>query len=294
VPYAQSAGVKLYYEEAGQGYPIVFVHEFGSDHREWETQIRWFSREYRCIAYNARGYPPSDVPENDEAYGYRQATDDIAAVMRHLGIAQAHVVGLSMGGYATLMFGLRHPAMASALVVAGCGSGAPRAEREAFKARSLEQAEQFLKQGSAKVAPQSGVSPTRVQLQIKDPRGWDEFVRHLSEHSAKGSALTMRNYQALRPSLWDFEAELTQLAVPTLIVVGDEDNPCIEPSVFLKRMIRTAGLWVFPRTGHAVNLEEPGLFNRVCQDFFGSVERGRWGPRDPRTIDPAYAAARDR
>ena len=294
MPYAQSAGVKLYYEETGQGYPIFFVHEFGSDCREWETQVRWFSREYRCIAYNARGYPPSDVPENDDAYGYRQATDDIAAVMRHLGIAKAHVVGLSMGAYATLMFGLRHPAMASALVVAGCGSGAPRSEREAFQARSREQAEQFLKEGSAKVAQQSGVSPTRVQLQIKDPRGWEEFVRHLAEHSAKGSALTMRNYQALRPSLWDFEAELKQLAVPTLIVVGDEDNPCIEASVFLKRMIPTAGLWTFPRTGHACNLEEPALFNRVCQDFFGSVERGRWGARDPRTVDPAYAVSRER
>src|SRR5580704_9913099 len=102
MPYAQSGTVKLSYEEAGKGAPIVFVHEFGSDLREWETQLRWFSREYRCIAFNARGYTPSDVPEKDSDYSYRHATDDIAAVMRHLGVAKAHVVGLSMGAYAAL------------------------------------------------------------------------------------------------------------------------------------------------------------------------------------------------
>jgi len=121
MPYAPSGAVKLYYEEAGKGRPIVFVHEFGSDLREWETQLRWFSREYRCIAFDARGYTPSDVPEQDSDYGYQHATDDIAAVMRHLGVAKAHVVGRSMGAYAALCFGLKYPAMASALVLAGCG-----------------------------------------------------------------------------------------------------------------------------------------------------------------------------
>jgi pimeloyl-ACP methyl ester carboxylesterase len=286
MPYAQSGAVKLYYEEAGKGAPIVFVHEFGSDLREWETQLRWFSREYRCIAFNARGYTPSDVPEQDSDYSYQHARDDIATVMRHLGVAMAHIVGLSMGAYAALCFGLKYPAMASALVLAGCGSGSLPSEREDFQKRSRASAEDFLRDGSARLAPGMGVSPTRVQLQNKDPRGWAEFVKHLSEHSAKGSALTMRNYQGLRPSIWEFEAEMKRLAVPTLIIVGDEDNPCIEPSVFMKRMIPTAGLLMVPRTGHAVNLEEPALFNEACQSFFGSVERGKWGPRDPRTLAP--------
>ena len=284
MPFAPSTGARLYYEETGHGQPIVFVHEFGADHREWETQIRWFAREYRCIAFAARGYPPSDVPEGDDAYGYRHATDDITAILRHLAIDKAHVIGLSMGAYAALQFGLRYPAMASALVLAGCGSGAVPAERASFQAQTRATATQFLERGSAALAPQLAESPTRVQLQNKDPRGWAEFVQHLGEHSAKGSALTLRNYQALRPSLWDFEDELRKLAVPTLIVVGDQDNPCLEPSLFLRRTIPAAGLWVFPRTGHAVNLEEPALFNRVCQDFLGTVERGNWGPRDPRSL----------
>jgi len=288
MPYAQAAGAKLYYEEAGRGYPIVFVHEFGSDYREWEMQMRFFSRDYRCIAFNARGYPPSDVPEDDAAYGWKHSRDDIAAVMRHLAIARAHIVGLSMGAYAALQFGFAYPALASALVIAGCGSGSPHAEREAFKTQSEATAAQFLAEGSAKLAAQYPTSPTRVQLQIKDPRGYDEFVRHFGEHSAKGSAMTLKNYQALRPSLHDCADAMRALAVPTLIIVGDEDNPCIETSIFMKRMIPTAGLWVVPRTGHAVNLEEPAIFNRVCQDFFGTVERGRWGPRDPRTTVGAY------
>src|SRR5579862_1846682 len=149
MPYAQSNGVKLYFEETGAGHPIIFVHEFGSDHREWETQVRYFSRNYRCITYNARGYPPSDVPEDDASYGQDHATDDVAAVLKHLNIAQAHVVGLSMGAFATLHFGLRYPQMASALVAAGCGSGAPKSERETFAKQCNATAERFLKDGSA-------------------------------------------------------------------------------------------------------------------------------------------------
>jgi pimeloyl-ACP methyl ester carboxylesterase len=285
MPHAQAAGgVKLFYEETGAGYPIVFVHEFGSDYREWETQVRWFAREYRCVTFNARGYPPSDVPTKEDAYGYQHSVEDIAVVMRHLGIAKAHVVGLSMGAYATLLFGLRHPDMASALVVAGCGSGSPREVRASFKEQSEANAERFLKAGSPAVAQATGVGPTRVQLKIKDPRGWQEFVDHLGGHSAQGSALTLRGFQALRPSLADFTDELKKLTVPVLLAVGDEDEPCLETNLFLKRTIPSAGLWMMPKTGHAINLEEPAAFNRAVQEFFGTVERGRWGLRDPRTL----------
>lgn len=284
MPYAQSTGAKLYFEETGAGYPIIFVHEFASDCREWETQVRRFSRHYRCITFNARGYPPSDVPEDDAAYGQSRATEDIAAVLNHLAIPRAHVVGLSMGAFATLHFGLRHPEMASALVVAGCGSGAPKAERETFKRQCEATAEHFLKDGAAALARALGLGPTRVQLQNKNPRGWEEFVRHLSEHSAKGSALTLRNYQALRPSLYDLEDELARLTVPVLLAVGDEDEPCLDATLFLKRTIPSAGLWMVPRTGHAINLEEPDAFNRAVQEFFGAVEHGCWGLRDPRSL----------
>ena len=284
MPFANSNGVKLYFEETGAGHPIIFVHEFASDYREWETQVRWFSRNYRCITFNARGYPPSDVPEDDASYGQTHATDDIAAVLKHLGIAKAHVVGLSQGAFATLHFGMRYPQMATALVVAGGGSGAPKGEREVFRKQCEASAERFLKDGSAALAQAMGVGPSRIQLQLKDPRGWQEFVNHLSEHSAKGSAMTLRNYQALRPSLYDLEADLAKLTVPLLLVCGDEDDGCLDANIFLKRTVPSAGLWMVPRTGHAVNLEEPDAFNRNVQEFFGIVERGKWTTRDPRTL----------
>ena len=275
--YAQAEGARLYYEETGHGYPIVFVHEFGSDHREWETQVRFFSREYRCITYAARGYPPSDVPADEKLYGQEYAVNDVAAVMRAAGVAKAHVVGLSMGGFATLLFGLRYPGMASALVAAGAGSGAPKAEHAAFKTNNQAKAAVLMAQGwKGELAEEIGNSATRIQLKHKDPRGWAEFMAHLAEHSALGTGLTMKQYQGGRESVFDWDAALRQMNVPTLLALGDEDGPCIEANIYLKKVLPNAGLWMHPRTGHAINLEEPAAFNRACQDFFSTVERGRW------------------
>lgn len=279
MPHIQSAGARLYYEETGRGHPIVFVHEFGADHREWELQVRFFSREYRCIAYSARGYPPSDVPEDPQLYGQDHSADDIAAVIRGLGIARAHVVGLSMGAFATLRFGLRHPQLASALVLAGVGSGSNLAELELWRRTQREKSEQLMKEGWKNIAEETGHSPTRIQLKRKNPRAWNEFMAHLREHSVKGTALTQRRYQGERDPVYAWEAALKEMALPTLIAVGDEDAPCIEPGVFLKRTLPNAGLWVCPNTGHAINLEEPEAFNREVAAFFATVERGRWGAR---------------
>jgi len=287
MPYASSNGVKLYYEESGNGKPIIFVHEFGSDLREWEQQIRWFSREYRCIAYNARGYSPSDVPTDSDQYGYKHSVDDIANFMKDLKIDKAHIVGLSMGAYAALIFGLFYPNMAHSLVVAGVGSGAMPEHRQNFAEAANNIADKFINEGSELVADVLGLGSSRVQLKNKDPRGWKEFVDHLKEHSAEGSALTMRQYQARRPSLFDFEKEFKEMNIPVLLVLGDEDELCLEVNLFLKRQISTAGLWICPRTGHAINLEEPAAFNAAVQSFLSSVERGHWGQRDERS-DPSH------
>ncbi len=284
MPYAMTDdGVRLYYEEAGTGLPVIFVHEFAGDHRSWEPQLRHFSRRYRCIVYSARGYPPSDIPGDPERYSQDRATDDIAAVLRHLGIAEAHIVGLSMGGFATLHFGFRHPQMARSLVVAGCGYGAEPARQEAFR-RDCAATADVLERSMAEAARSYALGPTRVQLQNKDPRGWREFAERLAEHSGIGSALTMRGVQMRRPSLWDLTAEMKRLSVPTLIVTGDEDEPCLEPGLLMKRMIRSAGLVVLPQAGHAINLEEPQGFNQAVESFFHAVELGSWPLRDPRSL----------
>src|SRR5205814_4092639 len=123
---AADDGVRLYYEETGAGTAVVFVHEFAGDHRSWEPQLRHFSRRYRCIAYNARGYPPSDVPQEIGRYSQARARDDIRCVLDALGIQRAHVVGLSMGAFATLHFGMVYGYRALSLTIAGCGYGAHR------------------------------------------------------------------------------------------------------------------------------------------------------------------------
>ncbi|MDE2361306.1 MAG: alpha/beta hydrolase [Hyphomicrobiales bacterium] len=279
MPHVQADGARLYYEEAGAGHPIVFVHEFGADLREWEMQLRFFSRAYRCIAYNARGYPPSDVPNDLSLYGWEHACEDIAAIMRGLQISRAHVVGLSMGGYAALQFGLRHPDMASAIVAAGAGTGSAPSVREAWLKEAPNLARGFKERGMPAMAEEMGHAPTRIQLKRKDPRGWAETIERLKNHSPEGMSNTMARYQAQRPSLHDFRDAFAGMRTPVLLAVGDEDAPCLETNMMLKAAIPSAGLWVCPNTGHAINLEEPAAFNAQVQDFFSAAERGTWPTR---------------
>jgi len=276
-------GVGLYYEEAGSGTPIVFVHEFAGDARRWAPQMRHFARRYRAIAYNARGYPPSDVPAEVERYSQERAREDIRCVLDALGIERAHVVGLSMGAFATLHFGFAHPQRALSLTVAGGGYGAHPMLHAKFQEDSRSLARQIQADGMAAAAAVYGHGPTRVQLRAKDPKGFDEFIAQLSDHSPLGSANTMLGYQARRPSLYDLTDEMQRLTVPTLLMIGDEEEPALEVNVLMKRAIRTAALAVLPRSGHCINLEEPALFNRLLEDFLHSVEAGRWSARDPRT-----------
>ena len=275
-------GIRLYYEEAGQGTPSLFVHEFMGEYRSWEAQLRYFSRRYRAIAYNARGYPPSDVPPNVEDYGFEHQRAGILAMLDGLDIGKAHVVGLSMGAFATFYFGMKWPERALSLTLAGIGSGSMPETRARFRQESEAAAAKLLAEGWEKSADVRGNSPTRVQLQNKDPRGFAEFIGLVRQHSAKGSALTLKGYQALRPSLGDFKEQMAKCRVPTLVISGDEDEPCLDASLMLKRHMPSAGLVFMPQTGHACNLEEPELFNMVCEKFFHQVESGQYRMRDPR------------
>ncbi len=277
-------GVKLYYEETGSGIPIVFVHEFAGDYRSYELQVRYFGQRYRCIAFNARGYPPSDVPKDGERFSQERARDDIRAVLDALKIDKAHIVGLSMGGFAALHFGFTYPDRARSIVVAGCGYGAAPHQRAQFTEEAEAAARQFEQQGMAKAAEAYALGPTRVQFQNKDPRGWKQFADQLKEHSTEGSALTMRGVQKRRPSLFDLVDKMKMITVPTLVMTGDEDWPCLEPALLMKRTIPTAALVVMPNAGHTINLEDPAAFNQHIADFFHTVDAGAWRKRDPRAM----------
>jgi pimeloyl-ACP methyl ester carboxylesterase len=277
-------GVKLFYQEVGTGIPIVFVHEFAGDYRSWEAQFRHFGQRYRCIAYNARGFPPSDVPQGVERYSQARARDDIRAVLDGLNIDKAHIVGLSMGGFATLHFGFAYPDRARSLTIGGCGYGAAPDRRKQFAEEAEAAAARFEDIGMAKAAETYALGPTRVQFQNKDPRGWREFADQLADHSSKGSALTMRGVQSRRPSLYDLTDDMKKITAPTLIITGDEDWACLDPAILMKRMIASAGLVVMPNCGHTINLEDPDAYNAHLDDFFHAVELGKWPGRDPRAI----------
>jgi pimeloyl-ACP methyl ester carboxylesterase len=276
-------GTRLYYEEAGSGSPVIFVHEYAGDYRTWEMQMRFFSRAHRCIAYSQRGYPPSDVPKDGARYSQDIARDDVLAVMDALKVDKGHVVGHSMGAYTALHVGIRAPARCISVVAAGCGWGSsPDAKkREEMKSLAAETGKMFAAEGIAAAFAKYADAPMRQALKNKDPRGYSEFARMLSEHSAEGHAHTMFNLQLKRPTLWEMEMDLKNFSVPLLVIVGDEDEPCIDGSVYLKRTAPTAGLLVIPRTGHNVPTEEPAAFNAALADLFAAAEAGRWLAHKP-------------
>jgi pimeloyl-ACP methyl ester carboxylesterase len=277
-------GVTLHVEETGEGEPLLFIHEFAGDHRSWEPQVRFFSGSFRCITYAARGYPPSDVPTDPAAYSQTRAVADAVAVLDGLSIARTHVVGLSMGGFTALHLAMAHADRVSSAVVAGVGYGAEPDRADAFRAESMLTGAAFAAEGAAKVAERYALGPARVQFQNKNPRGWAEFATALAAHSSLGSALTMRGVQAARPSLYALTDELARVRTPVLVLVGDEDEGCLEPAMMLKRTIPAAGLVVLPNTGHTANLEEPDVFNHAVDRFLAAVARGAWRPRDPRSL----------
>jgi proline iminopeptidase len=284
MPYATAGdSTRLYYEEAGSGSPVLFVHEFASDCAGWEPQMRYLSRRHRCITFSARGYKPSETPSGD-AFTYQHFRDDVLAVLDHLQIERAHLVGLSMGAYSSLQVGLHRPERAMSLTLAGIGTGSEPELIKAFRESNERNARVFETSGSAEAAKIYGKAPNRIPFKIKDPRGFDEFMAALARHDAQGSAHTQRGFQAGRPSLYDYEDRLRQLVLPVLIIVGDEDDSCLQPSLFLKQTIPASGLAVFPKTGHVINLEEPALFNETLERFLVLVEAGRWPPRDPASV----------
>jgi pimeloyl-ACP methyl ester carboxylesterase len=289
MPTAHLDGVNIEYADVGVGTPIVFCHEFAGSMNSWGLQVSYFSRRHRTVSYNARGYIPSGVPASPDDYSQEHQIETLYQLLSHLGINQAYLCGLSMGAHCVLNFGLAHPEMCRGIIAAGAGTGS--ADAKVMARESEERADKLVAGGmGAQDTYLSGT--TRIRFREKDPTGWAEFARLFLAHSAIGSANTLRGFQARRPTLYSLANEFSMMQVPALIVVGDEDDPCLEPSLFLKRTILRAGLLVLPQTGHACNLEEPLMFNQGVAEFISQVEAGRWGPRPTGSGDDWNAAPR--
>ena len=276
MPTFSSNGVEIYYQVAGEGYPLVMAHEFAGDITSWEPQVNYFSRRYRVITYCHRGYPPSEVPNDPEAYSQDLQVEDLYRLLQYLGIEQAHIGGLSMGGTLTVGFALAHPEMCRSLVIASAGAGSDSGDRERLVASWQSLSESMMTEGMEKFADGYARGAERLQFLRKDPVGWAKFHAGLAAHSALGSSLTFRGVQMKRKTIYQLEGELQNIRIPTLVMIGDEDGPCVDPAIFMKRNIPGAGLAVFPQAGHTINLEEPDLYNRTVSDFLTAVEAGKW------------------
>jgi len=280
MPMVPVNGVKLNMIEKGEGHPVVFLHEFAGNANSWAPQFRRLARKYRCIAYNARGYSPSDVPQDENLYGQEISIADLGGLLDALQIEKAHLVGLSMGAYTSLVYAMRNPGRVTALVAAsgGSGSSVDPTKVQAFQAESRARADRILANWT-EVVKEMTTSPARLQLKLKDPKGYDRFVRDMNEASPRGSAMTMRKVQAARPTLTGMGPELQAMTTSTLLIAGDEDEACVDINIFLKRHMPCAGLAMMPKAGHLVNLEDPAAFNTLIENFFAQAEAGTWPRR---------------
>ena len=270
----QVNGVNLFYEVTGTGDPLVLLHESCSSFRGWDPQVKFFSRHYQVITYNARGYPPSDVPTDGTAYSQEIVVEDLYQLLRALGISEAYVAGLSMGGMTALRFAMAHPEMARGLILASAGGGATN--RQQFEEGIGRLVSEFESGEFGNEADTFMHGPSRFRLQNKSPKAWQETWSDFLNHSPEGLAHTFRSIVVARTPATQLVAEMEQLAMPTLIIVGDEDSSCIEPGLLIRKHIPNSGLAMFPQSGHVVNVEEPELFNRIVLDFLTSVEKGHW------------------
>ena len=222
--FAAGDGVNIHYQVAGQGLPLVFAHEFAGDITSWEPQVNYFARRYRVITYCHRGYPPSDVPEEPGACSQERLVADMRELLMHLEVERAYIAGLSMGASTALRFAIAHPEMCRALVVASTGTGSTDQEHlEAWR----QNVRRLQSEGICGFADEYASGPTRIQFQRKNPVGWEKFRAGLAAHSAMGSALMTQGVQLKRPTVFQLEENMRRLTMPTLLMAGDEDEPCI-------------------------------------------------------------------
>ena len=286
MPQAKNHHVQIHFEDSGgSGSPVLFLHEYAGDHRSWARQAKALSAGWRCLVASARGYPPSGCPDSPVDYAQDAMNNDALAVLDAAGVDKAHIVGLSMGAFTSLQLAQFHPERVLSVTAAAGGSGSAEEQsaREGFVTEALGLAA-MMEKNRAIPAEAMCKGPTRVQLRSKNAAAWQMSVDHLASHPWQSAAHMLRGVQVGRPSLRDQEDTLRTVSVPALLMVGDEDTSCLNVNVWLKQVMECARLMVFPASGHALNLEEPDMFNNSLLHFLALVDAGNWRPRDPATM----------
>jgi pimeloyl-ACP methyl ester carboxylesterase len=269
MPFATINGINIYYEEHGAGAPLVWVHGFSCGIRSWDPQVSAFSSSRRVIAYDLRGFGISDAPQTSNAYSQDISVADLAALLDHLRIERTALGGLSMGGNIALNYALAHPERVSGLIIADTGAGSDNTAE--WVAGALRYAEAAERSGVEAFADLACANPLFARY-IEQGADRARFIRScLMTHRARGIMHTAREVLAKRPTIYSLEAKLKAMSVPTLLVVGEHDAPCVKVHEFMARTIPNARSVVLKGIGHLSNLEAPEAFNAHVRTFLDQL-----------------------
>ena len=249
---AQLNGIAIDYEVSGSGPVLLLSHGYGSTRHMWDEQHRALGDRWRVVSWDMRGHGQSDSPADPAQYSAALTVADMAALLRHVGAERAIIGGLSLGGYVSLAFALAHPEMTQALVICDSGPGYRNAEARAqWNQRAQERAAGLEAQGLEALTRRSKETQQAVH------------------RSAQGLAHAARGMLAQEGS--QVIDGLAGTRVPTLVIVGDQDQPFVAPSEYMAKKIAGARLAVIPGAGHSSNLDQPEVFNRVLREFLTSL-----------------------
>jgi pimeloyl-ACP methyl ester carboxylesterase len=253
MPTAQLNGIDLYYEDHGQGIPVLLTHGYSATAAMWEPQIGPLSPHCRLILWDMRGHGRTASPEDQSAYSETATVADMAALLDHLGVQKAVIGGLSLGGYMSLAFNLAHPDRVQALLLCDTGPGYRRDEpREEWNKTAIARAERFESGGLEALGRSSEVSAS---------------ARH--HRSAAGLAKSARGMLTQHsPAVIE---SLERITVPTLIIVGENDKAYLNGTEYMEKKIPGARRVVLPDAGHGANLDQPEQFNQAVLSFLEAL-----------------------
>lgn len=240
-------GFDLYYQTAGEGPPVVFLHGFSGNHLSWWQQLPAFAGDYRCIAPDQRGFGLSaDV---DDGPGVAAFPDDLAALLDGLGIERAAVVGHSMSGWTAASFATKHPDRVAAMVLSGTPGGLLPPERH----------HELMERGAATLAE---VDPLTAELEFLE-----ESIAELNRHAPP-------EWTAVRPTLDRLPLDpdgILDAEVPVLAVAGEADAFMPRPAVkALSERLDDCAFAIVEGAGHSSNFDRPSTFNGLVGEFLAT------------------------
>ena len=256
MPKIRLRDIEMYYEETGQGTPLLLIHGLGSSARDWEKQVPYFSKGYRVITFDVRGHGQTDKPKGP--YSVKLFAEDTAEFMKTIGVESAHVVGISMGGMIAFQLAVTAPERIKSLVIANTGSE--------LIVRSFRDFLQVMQRKLiVRVLGMRKMGEVLSKRLFPDP-GFEDIQKIFVERWAENDPRAYRDsMQGLLG--WSVTEQLSSIECPTLILSADHDYTSVEVKESIVAKMPNAKLVVIPNSRHAVPVERPEEFNRIVGEF---------------------------